>query len=130
MDKEVLPGKIGEISAEVISALSLSVDEGTPIFLGETNINHILKRHPVDFGKYGEYIELIVRCPDYVGLNPKDQSIEYVKEFLIENEFVKVAVRVSASGKYFARSLYVLNTNRVNNFISNGSLRPLTKCNE
>ena len=84
----------------------------------------MLNRHPSDFAKYGLYIGLIISEPDFVGINPKDQSIEYVKEFSIDNKFVKVAVRVSASGKYFVRSLYVLNTNRVNNFVAKGTLKP------
>ena len=41
----------------------------------------------------------------------------------IDNEYVKVAVRVASSGKYYARSLYVLNHNRVHNFIKKGTLK-------
>ena len=37
--------------------------------------------------------------------------------------FVKVAVRVSARGQLFARSVYRLNTNRVLNFIEKGTLK-------
>ena len=45
------------------------------------------KAHPGDYQKYGKNIKLILAQPDYVGLNPKDNSIEYVKEFMIENEY-------------------------------------------
>jgi len=58
-----------------------------------------------------------------VGMNPKDGSIEYVREFLLDGEFVKVAVRVSGSGNLYARSLYVLNRQRVHNFIQSGTLK-------
>jgi len=60
-----------------------------------------------------------------VGMNPKDGSIEYVREFLLDGEFVKVAVRVSGSGNLYARSMYVLNRQRVQNFIDNGTLKKL-----
>ena len=54
-----------------------------------------------------------------------DGSIEYVKQFVIDNKYVKVAVRVTTNGTYYARSLYVLNSNRVNNFIKKGSLHKI-----
>lgn len=123
-------GKIGKIKAEVIAALGLSVKANTPIYLGVSNINHMIKSHPADFQIYGSYIQQILDAPDFVGINPKDQSIEYVKEFIVNNEYVKVAVRVSTSGIYFARSLYILNSNRVHNFINKGTLIPLTKSDE
>lgn len=85
------------------------------------------QKHPEDYAKYSPYIQTILSNPEYVGLNPKDNSIEYVREFKVNNEFVKAAVRISLTGKFFARSLYVLNTNRVHNFITKGTLKKLTK---
>ena len=64
--------------------------------------------HPADFAKYGAELQNILANPDYVGQNPRDGSIEYVKEFLVNGEYVKVAVRLSAGRRYYARSLYVL----------------------
>ena len=79
--------------------------------------------HPEDFEKYGSKLSKILSIPDYVGQNPSDGSIEYVKEFFVEGEYVKVAVRLSGSDKYFARSMYVLNRNRVERFIAKGTLK-------
>ena len=59
------------------------------------------------------------------GKNAKDDSIEFTKEFCINGEFVKVAVRISTRNIYYARSLYVLNPNRVKNFIAKGTLKQL-----
>lgn len=117
--------QVGTINRKVISALSLPIQPGTPIFLGDSNVIHMKNRHPEDYKKYGVDIPEILSNPDYVGLNKKDGSFEYVKEYKINNEFVKVAVRISGSGKYFARSLYILNKNRVNNFIEKGNLKKL-----
>lgn len=83
-----------------------------PIFLGETNIAHMQTSHPEDYEKYGEDVARIISEPDYVCTNRKDDSIEYVKEFLLHGEYVKVAVRVSAGGRFFARSLYTLDHQR------------------
>lgn len=79
--------------------------------------------HPEAFAKYGSQLSLILKEPDYVGQNPSDGSIEYVKEFFLAGEYVKVAVRLSRSERYFARTLYVLNPNRVKNFIKKGTLK-------
>jgi hypothetical protein len=119
-------GKIGVITQDVINVLILSIDPDTPIYIGQSNVTHMLKKHPSAYIKYGSYIHNIVTHPDYVGMNPKDKSIEYVKEFKVDNNYVKVAVRVSSGGKFYARSLYVLNPSRVKNFITNGTLKQLT----
>lgn len=119
-------GKVGEITEVVINALGLSAAPGTPIYFGKSNLEHMLNKHAPEYIKYGCYIHDIVSSPDYVGMNPGDNSIEYVKDFPVDNDYVKVAVRVSNSGTYFARSLYVLNPSRVKNFIANGTLKPLT----
>lgn len=115
--------EVGKLSARVISLVNLPLQANQPIYLGDSNIAHMQSNHSGDYQKYGQYIPLILSVPDYVGKNPKDNSIEYVKEFLQHNEYVKVAVRVSGGGLLFARSLYVLNGNRVRNFILKGTLK-------
>ena len=115
--------EVGKLSARIISLLGSSLKAGQPIYLGPGNIAHMQSRHPADYAKYGQYIPLILAQPDYVGENPKDGSIEYVKDFQINGEYVKVAVRLSGGGTLYARSLYVLNPNRVHNFIQKGTLK-------
>ena len=83
--------------------------------------------HPVDYAKYGNELSNILTDPDYVGQNPNDGSIEFVKEFVVDGKFVKVAVRLSKSDRYYARSLYTLNNNRVKNFIKKGTLKKIIK---
>lgn len=127
----ITPGKVGELSRAVIDTLGLSMKPGREILLGDSNIAHMQARHGADFNRYAAALPEILAAPDYVGLNPKDGSIEYVREFLLAGEFVKVAVRVSASGNLYARSLYVLNRQRAENFIASGTLKkPLTKSGE
>lgn len=114
---------VGTISEKVVSLLGLSIPVGTLIHLGDSNVAHMQQKHPDDYAKYGADLPSILANPDYVGLNPKDGSIEYVKEYVVDGKYVKVAVRVSVAGRYFARSLYVLNPKRVHNFISKGTLK-------
>ncbi len=115
--------QVGKLSQHVIELLGLTLSEGRSILLGESNIAHMVSRHPEDYALYGEYIPLILSMPDYVALNTKDESIEYVKEVQMDDVYVKVAVRVSARGQLFARSVYRLNTNRAKNFIEKGTLK-------
>lgn len=116
--------QVGIITQEIINILGITnITPNTPILLGDTNIQHMKTSHPADYKKYGNHITNILCSPDYVGINKKDNSLEYVKEFKIENEFVKVAVRISLNGNIFARSIYILNNNRVNNFINKGTLK-------
>ena len=118
---------IAHITQEIIDLLGLPCQGNTPIYLGQTNRAHMQSSHPQDYQKYQEHIGLILTEPEYVGVNPSDQSIEYVRAFQIDkHEYVKVAVRVSLSGRYYARTLYVLNPNRVHNFIQRGTLKRLT----
>ena len=115
--------QVGKLSQRVIELLGLTLSEGRSILLGESNIAHMVSRHPEDYALYGEYIPLILSMPDYVALNTKDESIEYVKEVQMDDVYVQVAVRVSARGQLFARSVYRLNTNRAKNFIEKGTLK-------
>lgn len=114
--------QVGRITQNIITILGLSCGADTPIFMGESNIAHMESSHPQDYAKYGGFIGEILAQPDYIGINPADRSIEYVKEF---SDYVKVAVRVANSGRYYARSLYVLNPNRVRNFVAKGTLKKI-----
>lgn len=115
--------RIGSFSEDVINLLNLNIPVGTPIYIGDSNIAHMQHSHPTDFIKYGNDIQDIIEHPDYVGRNTKDNSIEFTKEYVVNGEFVKVAVRISMNNVYYARSLYVLNPNRVKNFIAKGTLK-------
>lgn len=119
--------QIGCFSSAVIELLGLDIPSGTPIYIADTNIKHMKTSHPDDFKKYGNDIADIIANPDYVGQNMKDASIEFTKEYVIDGDFVKVAVRVTTSNVYYARSMYVLNPNRVQNFIRKGTLKKLDK---
>jgi hypothetical protein len=115
--------QVGKISQRVIDLLGLNITAGTPIYLSTSNIEHMINSHPQDFEDYGMDLENILKYPDYVGINPSDGSIEYVKLFQVKNkEYIKVAVRVSAGGNYFARSLYSRDTGKMERFIKKGYL--------
>ncbi len=115
---------VGKLSDKIIQKLHLNNIEDRNIYLGESNIEHMKNDHPQDFLKYGAEIPNILDQPDYIRKNPKDDSIEYVKEYQTDNDFVKVAVRVSNGNRLYARTLYILNRRRVEDFIQRGTLIP------
>lgn len=118
--------KIGEINQKVISLLGLNIMPGTPILIGQQNIQHMKGSHFDDFLKYGHMLEDIIANPTYVALNPKQLSIEYIKVFEMNNEHVLLAVRVSGNGTYFARTLFVMNPEKVKRYIAKNALLPFS----
>lgn len=119
---------IGYFSQKVIDTLHLTtIAPGTPIFIGDSNIEHIKNRHPYEYEKYFPDIHEIISNPDYVGINPSDSSIAYVKEYFVASEYVKIAVRVTTKGTYFAKSLHALSSYNAERYISHGTLKRLDK---
>ena len=103
--------------------LDLKYTKELPIIIGESNLAHMQKEHPKDFEKYGNNIEDIINNPTYVALNPNQNSIEYIKEYKIDDEFVLVAVRVTNNGTMFARTLFVMTERKKEKYLSKGYAR-------
>ena len=112
--------KIGFLSKKVIDILNLDYKEGLPILIGDNNIEHMKRQHLKDYEKYGDKIEEIIFEPTYVALNPNQNSIEYIKEYKIDNELVLVAVRISNNGTLFARTLFVMTTRKKEIYLKKG----------
>ena len=112
--------QIGKVSKKVIELLELDSKEELPIILGDTNIEHMKRQHPRDYDKYGEDIQEIIKKPTYVARNPNQGSIEYIKEYKIENEFVLVAVRISNKGTMFAKTLFTMTKRKKDIYLKNG----------
>lgn len=114
---------VGEVTEAIEQLLGITVPPDRTIYFGPSNLDHMKRSHPADFARYGTELVNILANPDYVGQNPTDSSIEYVKEYQVAGEYVKVAVRLSKSDRYYARSLYTLNNNRVKNYIAKSTLK-------
>ena len=108
--------QIGKVSKKVIKILGLKYQKEEPIFIGEANIRHMKEEHPNDFEKYGADIEDIIKNPTYLARNEKKKSIEFIKEYKIENEYVLIAVRVSSRNVHFARTMYVMADEKVKKY--------------
>ena len=112
--------QVGKVNKKVIKLLNLEYKEELPIILGDTNIEHMKRQHPVDYAKYGKDIEKIIENPTYVARNPNQGSIEYIKEYRVDNEFVLIAVRISNKGTMFAKTLFTMTERKKNIYLKNG----------
>lgn len=118
---------IGYISQSVINLLELEIKPNTPVFIGESNKTHIRNRHPYEYDKYYKDIGIIINTPDYVGKNPKDGSILFVKIYKENEEYIRVAVKITSSGKCFAKTLHSLSTCNAERYLEKGTLKSLTQ---
>lgn len=101
--------KVGKLSKKVIDILCLECEE-MPIFLGDTNIEHMKNRHYDDYIKYGNDIKEIIKNPTYIARNPNQGSIEYIKEYKsnADNDVVLLAVRASHKQTLFIKTLFIM----------------------
>lgn len=116
---------IGYITQDIINTLNLDIVPNTPIFIGDTNIEHIKNRHPYEYAQYLPDIETILSTPDYVGLNPKDASILFVKLYEINQEYIRVAAKITSIGRCFVKTLHLLSTCNAERYIEKGTLKKL-----
>lgn len=116
---------VGYISQSVIKRLNLEIEPNTPVFIGESNIEHIKNRHPYEYDKYYKDIGMIINSPDYVGINPKDGSILFVKLYKIDGEYVRIAVKITSGGMCFVKTLHLLSTCNAERYLEKGTLKKL-----
>lgn len=120
--------KVGTISPSVVSTLELDTAHiDKPILLGESNITHIKNRHPQDYEDFGDKIDEILSNPNYIGLHPKQGSLEYIKEFELDGSLVLCAVRVSRNGTFFVRSLYRISQEKLDTYVKSNSTKIFTQ---
>lgn len=120
-----LPEIIGVLNQKISNYFNLKENY---VYIGEQNKEHIKNKHYEDYDEYYPYISEIISSPDYYGKNPRDDSIELVKEFQIsEKVYIKVAVRISAKGKLFARTLYKLNSKKFEYQLSKGDYEKIER---
>lgn len=115
--------EVGWLSKNIIDKLNITnIPVNTPIYLGPSNINHMLNSHPSDYNKYKDYISEIINTPNYGYLNSKDNSIELIKDFINEWEHVRAAIRISNNKQLFLRTLFTITDKKLKNYINHKKL--------
>ncbi|MBE5881216.1 MAG: transposase [Lachnospiraceae bacterium] len=117
--------QVGKLSTDIINLLNLNIAPNTPILIGDSNIDHIKARHPYEYDMYYDRIPEILETPDFVGINPNNNSIQFVKFFYVVNEYIRVAVKISTNKMCFVKSMHLLSTFNAERYIQKGTLKKL-----
>lgn len=120
--------KIGVLTKEVIVLLGLNRLE-CDIILWEDRFQYIEKhkgdfKTEADFYKHIAQIPSIIENPDYVGIHPGKNSIEYIKKI---DELMIVAVRIKQTGHLAFRSAYPISEKQLLNYFNSGTIFKLER---
>lgn len=116
---------VGTINKRIVDQFQLDWEVGAEIYLGETNIAHMKDDHPEDFKKYFDRLEEILSSPTYICKHPKKDSVEYVKVFTESSgDHVLVAVRTSNNGRLYARTLFVMDDEKIRKYKKKNAFIP------
>lgn len=117
---------VGYVNDKVIKTFNLNYPQNKPIFCGESNKTHMKTEHPDAYELYGDKIEEILKNPDFISKHPKkkNSAIEYIKVFHNENdEYVLVAVRATGNNTLFARTLFIMDPEKVDRYTACNALK-------
>ncbi|WP_059170220.1 PBECR2 nuclease fold domain-containing protein [Bacillus sp. FJAT-27445] len=123
-DLRETPYLIGTLTNEIITLLNLSLSE-RHILIWKDRIKYI-EKHKEDFSsdlefkKHIEAIPSIVQNPDYVGLHPKGDSLQFIKKI---DKTILVAVRVKNKGKLAVRSAYPIDELKLESYLKSGTVK-------
>lgn len=113
---------IGCLTEDIIKMFELKYEPDTKIYMDAGRKKHILKHKDefTDFEKTYSSIAKIIKEPDFVGIHPNKQSIEYIKKL---DENVLVAVRLN--DKLNVRTMYAITEIKLNNYIKSGRTKKI-----
>lgn len=115
---------IGTLTQEVIHFLNLNRKPGN-IILWKDRLKYIEKHKSdfatdLDFFKHIQQIPNIIQNPDYIGLHPSDNSIQYIKRI---NRIMLVGVRIRTSGDLNFRSCYPISEQTLQSYLKSSTVR-------
>lgn len=120
--------KIGELTQEVIDLLSIQ-RKPCNIVMWSERLKHT-EKHKINFKTEEEYNEAIknipniIREPDYVGLHPTDNSIQYIKQI---NKLMLIGIRMKPEGEISYRTAYPITESQLKDYIRKGRVKKLCK---
>ncbi|MCR1899016.1 PBECR2 nuclease fold domain-containing protein [Irregularibacter muris] len=121
--KEVKKIIIGRLSAEVIDYFNLNCSPCN-IVLWADRLKYT-EKHKTDFKSEQEYyrhieeIPNIISNPDYIGLHPSNNSIQYIKKI---DENMLIGIRLKPTGDLNFRSAYPITQEKLNSYLKAGTL--------
>ncbi|MGN0455456.1 MAG: hypothetical protein ACI4F2_01180 [Acutalibacteraceae bacterium] len=119
--------KIGIVGNDIVDKFALDISPDTPIFIGLNNRIHMENNHGEIYRTYSERMCEIISGPDYVGVNPHDNSLEYYKNYNDAVVHIKLAARPSKSGVFFAKTMFDISDSKLQSYLSKGRIKQCNK---
>lgn len=120
--------KIGELTQDIIDLLNIERKPCNIVMWAERL--KYTEKHKINFKTEEEYYEAIrnipniIKNPDYVGLHPTDNSIQYIKQI---NKLMLVGIRIRPEGEISYRTAYPITESQLKDYIKKGRVKKL--CN-
>lgn len=115
--------KLGVVGKDIVNKFNLTISPDTPIFIGLNNRIHMENKHGEIYRQYSDCMSDVISSPDYVGINPHDNSLEYYKDYDGNIIHIKLAARPTKKGVFFARSMYDVNDVSLQSYLSKGRIK-------
>lgn len=115
--------KLGIVGNSIVNLFDLDIDPQTPVYIGLNNRIHMENTHGETYREFESCISEILSNPEYVGVNPHDKSLEYYKSYNDVMVHIKLAVRSTNNGIYFARTLYEINSHSLKSYLDKGRVK-------
>jgi len=114
--------EIGKLTLKMIRFLNLSINPCS-IMLWDDRLKY-MEKHKTDFiseeayYKHLQEISNIIENPDYIGLHPKDNSIQFIKRI---DELMLVGVRINNKGSLNIRSSYPISNEQLQTYLESNT---------
>lgn len=120
---------LGFLDSYNISLLKLSLSE-TKIMISTDKVGYTAK-HIGEYDSKEEYERIvqqapeIIAFPDYLGLHPTKQSIEFIKS--LDGKIMVLAVRIRNYGVLWVKTIFPITQDKFNLYLQSGSLITVDK---
>lgn len=90
--------KLGRINRACEKALGLSLVSDVNVYMGSLELDQLAASRPNDYLQTIEEIGTIIKKPDYIRYDENKDEFIFLREYIQNGSFVKVAVRLSHIG--------------------------------
>jgi hypothetical protein len=125
MDKE--PVKLGRINRAVEKALNEDFGEEVWIYLLAEDLDKMASKWPTIYLSRISEAAKIIKSPDYAGYVEKKQTLYFIKEYLKDGRFQKVALSLVKEGQWHLKELFALNEEKSEEIAREGYLARVMK---
>jgi hypothetical protein len=106
MDQE--PVKLGRINRAVEKALKEDFGEEVWIYLLAEDLDKMASKWPTIYLSRISEASKIIKTPDYAAYLEKEDTLYFIKEYLKDGHFQKVALSVKKEGQWHLKELFTL----------------------